>query len=66
MLNKQAPQAKDFIAFKKQLYQMYQIQNRSIWEHEMYSFDIEREDIKWLSKARDDFVMEKIKLDAID
>lgn len=42
MLDHTSPSAKDFILFKKQLYQMYQIQNRSVHEHELYSFNIER------------------------
>lgn len=66
MINKESPSAKDFVVFKRELYQMYQVQNRSIYEHELYSFNLQREDIKWLSKANRDFIMEKVKYHAID
>lgn len=45
---------------------MYQIQNRSVWEHELYSFDIKRDDLKWLERANIDFLLEKMKLNEID
>jgi hypothetical protein len=31
-------QGRDFIVFKRQLYQLYEIQNRSVEEHEAFSF----------------------------
>ena len=37
-----------FIVFKRQLYQLYEIQNRSAAEHEAFSFELERENLKWL------------------
>ena len=33
---------RDFLVFKRQLYQLYEVQNRSIDEHEAFSFEIER------------------------
>jgi hypothetical protein len=58
MLDASSPAAKDFIVFKKQLYQMYQVSNRSVHEHELYSFTIERENLKWLMKANEGFLAE--------
>lgn len=34
LVNTQSEAGKDFILFKRQLYQMYEVQNRSIYEHE--------------------------------
>ena len=31
-------EGRDFIVFKRQLYQLYEIQNRSVEEHEAFSF----------------------------
>jgi hypothetical protein len=42
MLNENSPQARDFVLFKRQLYQLYEVRSRSVHEHELYSFNIER------------------------
>ena len=34
LVNTQSEAGKDFLLFKRQLYQMYEVQNRSIYEHE--------------------------------
>ncbi len=47
--------AKDFVIFKRQLYLMYEVQNRSVEEHELYSFKIERENLTLLSNANEDY-----------
>jgi hypothetical protein len=65
MLDKSSPSAKDFIVFKRQLYQMYEVQNRSVHEHELYSFNIERDNLKWLYKANLDHINENVREDAI-
>jgi len=44
-------EGRDFYVFKRQLYQLYEIQNRSVDEHEAFSFTIERENLKWLYNA---------------
>ena len=44
-------EGREFIVFKRQLYQLYEVQNRSAAEHEAFSFEIERENLKWLYKA---------------
>jgi len=56
MLDRNSSSAKDFMLFKRELYQMYQISNRSIHEHELYSFNIDRENLKWLYRANVDFI----------
>ena len=66
MLNTDSSAAKDFVLFKRELYQMYEVTNRSVWEHELYSFNIERENLKWLTKANNDFVNEMVKINTAD
>lgn len=66
MLDKSSPTARDFIVFKRQLYQMYEVQNRSVNEHELFSFKIDRENIKWLYKANVDFIAEMRRVEALD
>lgn len=51
VLDKDSPKAKEFVLFKRHLYSMYEVQNRSVHEHELYSFEIERENISWLYAA---------------
>jgi hypothetical protein len=36
---------KNFIKFKRQLYRMYEVQNRSVYEHEAYSFSVDRRNL---------------------
>ncbi len=54
------------MVFKKQLYAMYEVQNRSVTEHELYSFNVDRENLKWLYNANVDFVNELVKVDNLD
>ena len=58
MLDRNSPLAREFVLFKSELYQMYEIQNRSIHEHELYSFNIERRNLKWLYQANLNFIQE--------
>lgn len=53
------------MVFKRQLYQLYEIQNRSIDEHEAFSFDIERQNLKWIYNAREDFSKELDRANAV-
>ena len=55
-----------FIVFKRQLYQLYEIQNRSAAEHEAFSFALERENLKWLYKASQEFQVELMRQNRID
>ena len=57
---------RDFIVFKRQLYQLYEIQSRSVEEHEAFSFQIERQNLKWLYNANQDFVKEMYRSSAIE
>jgi hypothetical protein len=61
MLDVKSPSAKDFMLFKRELYQMYQVSHRSVDEHELYSFKIERENLSWLYKANLGFIDEMSK-----
>lgn len=45
---------------------MYEVQSRSVHEHELYSFAIERENLKWLYRANLGFVEELAKINAVD
>ncbi len=45
ILDTSSKEARDFLLFKKQLYAMYEVTNRSVKEHELYSFTIERENL---------------------
>lgn len=59
-------QGRDFVVFKRQLFQMYEVQNRTVGEHEAYSFNIERENLKLLSNANRVFLQEMDRLNKID
>jgi len=37
---------------------MYEVQNRSIDEHEQFSLKLERQNLNWLYKANVDFITE--------
>ena len=38
VVNLDTKAGRDFIVFKRQLYQLYEVQNRSVDEHEAFSF----------------------------
>lgn len=59
-------EGRDYYVFKRQLYQLYEIQHRSIEEHEAFSFQIERENLKWLYNANQDFNKEIIRANALE
>jgi len=66
VVNLDSQAGRDFIVFKRQLYQLYEVQNRSVEEHEAYSFQIERENLRWLYNAKQDFTKEMEKSNAIE
>lgn len=66
LVNTQSEAGKDFILFKRQLYQMYEVQNRSISEHEAFSLAIDRKNLKWLYQANLDFVGEMQRINHFD
>ena len=52
--------------FKRQLYSLYEVKNRSVSEHEAFSFEIQRENLKWLWNANQDFSREMERLNALE
>jgi len=59
-------EGRDFIVFKSQLFKMYEVQNRSLDEHEAFSFEVERENLKYLHQASRDFQSEMSRLNEIE
>jgi hypothetical protein len=57
-LNTDSAEGRDFLVFKNQLYQIYEVKNRSIHEHESFSFALERANLKWLYEANIDYIRE--------
>jgi hypothetical protein len=45
---------------------MYEVRNRSVHEHELYSFNVERENLKWLYRANLGYIEEINKINALD
>ncbi len=45
---------------------MYEVQNRSVNEHELFSFTVERNNLRWLYQANTDFVQEMYRVDQQD
>jgi len=65
-VNKESKEGRDFVLFKRQLYQMYEVKHRSIWEHEQFSLSVERRNLKWLHDANRDFLMELQRVNHLD
>jgi hypothetical protein len=40
---------------------MYEVQNRSIDEHEQFSFGVDRDNLKWLDQANTEYISEMLK-----
>lgn len=59
-------QGREFVVFKRQLFQMYEVQSRSISEHEAHSFEIDRENLKFLVEANKNFVNEISRLNDVE
>lgn len=66
LLDRESPRAREFVLFKRQLYAMYEVQNRSVNEHELFSFEVERKNLTWLYRANLNFVQEMHRVDSID
>mmetsp|Transcript_103047 Transcript_103047/g.142579 ORF Transcript_103047/g.142579 Transcript_103047/m.142579 type:complete len:182 (+) Transcript_103047:164-709(+) len=49
------PQRREFTVFKRQLYKMHEIQARSVWEHEQFSFKVERHNLNTLTQANEQY-----------
>jgi hypothetical protein len=66
LLDANSPRARDFVLFKRQLYAMYEVQNRSVSEHELFSFKVERQNLKWLSQANMEYINALNRVDQMD
>jgi len=66
MVNTQSKEGKEFILFKRQLYQMYEVRHRSVWEHEQFSLNVERRNLKMLYDANMDFISEMGRVDMFE
>lgn len=66
MVNKESQAGRDFVMFKRQLYQMYEVRHRSVWEHEQFSLSVERRNLKWLAEANRDFIHEIHRINHLD
>ncbi len=45
---------------------MYEVQNRSVNEHELFSFEVERKNLTWLYRANGEFIEEMHRVDQMD
>lgn len=66
LVNKESQAGRDFIMFKRQLYQMYEVRHRSVWEHDQFSLTVERRNLKWLAEANRDFIHEVQRINHLD
>lgn len=66
MVNRESKEGREFILFKRQLYQMYEVRHRSVHEHEEFSMTVERRNLKWLYEANKDFIQEMSHVNQID
>ena len=66
VVNTQSESGKEFILFKRQLYQMYEVQSRSIDEHEYFSTQVERQNLAWLYQANIDYNQEMQRVTFLD
>lgn len=56
MINTNTDAGRNFVQFKRQLYKLYEVKNRSVLEHDAFSMSVDRRDLKHLYKANLDFV----------
>ena len=66
VVNTKSESGKEFVLFKRQLYQMYEVQNRSIDEHDTFSTKLERQNLRWLYRANLDYIGEMQKVSWLD
>lgn len=65
-INLDNQEGREFVVFKRQLLKMYEVRNRSLSEHEAHSFNLERENLSFLSCANKTFLAEMQKLNDIE
>jgi hypothetical protein len=66
VVNTKSESGKEFVLFKRQLYQMYEVQNRSIDEHDQFSTKLERQNLRWLYRANLDYIGEMKQVSFLD
>ena len=57
---------KNFLTFKTKLYQMYEVKNRSVYEHQAYTMKMDRQTIDSLYGVTQNFVHESSMIDQLD
>jgi hypothetical protein len=58
LLTVDSDEGRDFLVFKRQLYNLYEVRNRSVHEHEAFSMSLERNNLKSLYDANMTYVRE--------
>ena len=48
MVDVHSPAGKEFVQFKRSLYQLYEVKQRSILEHEVFSLNVDRRNLNSL------------------
>lgn len=66
LVDRSTGEGREFILFKRQLYMMYEVQNRSVDEHQNFSFSIERDNLRWLYQANLDFCDEMTRVNRLE
>lgn len=56
MISTDTDAGRNFVQFKRQLYKLYEVKNRSVLEHDAFSMSVDRRDLKNLYKANLEFV----------
>jgi len=51
LVDQNSAEGKDFILFKRELYKLYEVRNRSMLEHEAFSFNVERQNLSKMYQA---------------
>lgn len=59
-------QGRDFVMFRRELFKMYEVQHRSLSDHDAFSFTVERENLYYLAKANQSFLGEMRRLNDIE
>ena len=65
-VNMETKEGREFMTFKRELYQMYEVQNRTREEHNAFSLGVERKSLRNLYKANLEFVDELNRVNNLD
>jgi len=66
LVDRETKEGKDFVAFKTKLYQMYEVKNRSVYEHQAYTMKMDRQSLDSLYGVTQNFVHESALVDRLD